>query len=89
MSQQLTNKNVDIVCVKKLSSEQIERCHKIGNKVLLNEKSASLTQFYIILNQILFFYVSSGTCMCSSIYYPRRQYYGWRMCHWTSTYALL
>lgn len=42
-----SSENVVIVYVKKWSSEQVERGDKIGNRVLPNEKSVSLTQIYI------------------------------------------
>jgi len=42
-----SSENVNIVYVKKLPSEQLDRGEKIGNKVLPNEQSISLTQFFI------------------------------------------
>ena len=42
-----SSENVNIVYVKKLPSEQLDRGYKIGNKVLPNEQSISLTQFFI------------------------------------------
>jgi len=73
-----SSENVNIVYVKKLPSEQLDRGDKIGKKVLPNEQSISLTQFFY---QILFIDLSYWTYVYSSSHYRRRQYSGWRMCH--------